>query len=73
MDLTKILVKTRLITNTLTINFIQFDDFSLGQFHEHCSLAVNVEGNDRWNSTSHRRFQTPEEFVNLVLHCKTQF
>ena len=27
-----------------TLHFIQFDHFSLVQFHEHCSLAVNVQG-----------------------------
>jgi len=26
-----------------------------------------------WHSTSQRRFEIPEEFVNLVLRCKTQF
>ena len=52
--------------------FIQFDDFSLGQFHENCSLDVIVQGNGKWFSSSQCRFETHEEF-NLVLHCKTQF
>ena len=59
------------LPDTLTINFIQFDDFLLAQFHEHCSLAVDVQGNGKWNSTSQRRFETPEEFASLVLRCKT--
>jgi hypothetical protein len=33
--------------STLAINFIQFDNFSLGRFHEHCVSAVNVQVSER--------------------------
>jgi hypothetical protein len=52
-----------ILPDTLTTNFTQFDDFSIGQFHEHCSLAVSVHGNGMWNSTSQRRFETPKNLL----------
>jgi hypothetical protein len=58
---------------TPTIHVIQFDDFSLGYFHEHCSLAVNVQSYGNRINTLQRRFDTHAEFVNLVLHCNTKF
>jgi hypothetical protein len=58
--------------NTLTIRCVQFDDLPLEQFHEHCSLAVNVLGSGKRSNTLQRRFETRAKFVHVVLHCKTK-
>jgi hypothetical protein len=55
------------LPDTLTLQFIQFDDFSLGQIHEHCVSAVDTENGGRWISTLQRQFEFDMEFVNLVL------
>jgi hypothetical protein len=57
---------------TLDLQYIHLDDFSQGQFHESCFSSANVRGSGKWPTTSHRHFENPAEFVNLVLHCKTQ-
>jgi hypothetical protein len=58
--------------STLTISCVQFDNLPHKQFHEHCSLAVNMQGSGKWSSTLQRRFETRSEFVHAVLHCKTK-
>jgi hypothetical protein len=56
----------------LDVQFILLDDLSQGQFHESCFASANVRGTGKWPITSHRHFENPAEFVNLVLNCKTQ-
>jgi hypothetical protein len=54
-----------------TLEFIQFDDLSLGQYHEICASTVN-EHNGWWVSTLQRPVISGTEFINLVLNSKTR-
>jgi hypothetical protein len=55
---------------TLTLQFIQFDDLSLGQYHKNCVSAVDAHNGGRWESTLQRQFESGTEFVNLVLRFR---
>lgn len=50
-----------------------FDDNSLGQFHERCVSAVDVQGSGRWFNALERKVTMPSEFVTLVSRFKARF
>jgi hypothetical protein len=54
--------------NTLFVSYIQYENPSLGRFHEQCSLAVRAQSSCEWPTYMQRQFRTDTQFVNLVSH-----
>ena len=52
--------------NTLYMSYVQYDNPSLGRFHEHCSPAVRLQSSADWSTYTQRQLRTDTEFVNLL-------
>jgi hypothetical protein len=56
--------------NTLFTSYAQYDNPSLGRFHERCWLAVRVQSSGEWPTYTQRQFRTDTEFVKLLSQDK---